>query len=88
MEQNLTTEADLAALPVGSVILDLGPNRSMADSPVIACKSADGMWHVSGTPQDRRWRHFEVIRDSVGEGSALVCVYAPTPTTEAKEAER
>lgn len=75
MSEQITTAEGLDALPVGSVILDLGPDRAEANAPVIACKAADGMWWVAGTPRDRRWRSFEVIRDA--EGSVLVCTHRP-----------
>lgn len=75
MNQQITTPEQLDALPVGSVILDLGKHLSEADAPVISCKAADGDWWVAGTPRIRRWRSFEIVRDSTG--SVLVCVYRP-----------
>jgi hypothetical protein len=83
----ITTAAELDALPVGSVVLDLGPDRAEANAPVISCKASDGNWHVTGTPPDRRWNSYEIVRDSAG--SVLVCVHRPDqqptaqPTVEA-----
>ena len=70
----LQEAAELRALPVGSVILDIG----VIDAPVICCKAADGLWHVTGTPRDRRWNHFEIIRDSVEQGNRLIVAYDPS----------
>ena len=76
----ITTAAELDALPVGSVLLDLGPDRAEADAPVIACKAADGDWWIAGTPKDRRWRADEILRDSTG--SVLICAHRPDATPE------
>ena len=80
MTDTITTAEELDALPVGSVWLDLGVGYSEADAPVIGCKAADGDWWIAGTPNDRRWRSFEVMRDS--DGHVLVCAYRPDQPTE------
>lgn len=71
----ITTPAELDALPVGSVVLDLGPGRREKDAPVICCKAADGGWHITGTPSDRRWASLEIIRDAAS--NVLICAHRP-----------
>ncbi|WP_022886383.1 hypothetical protein [Glaciibacter superstes] len=73
--QTISTVEELDALPVGSVILDLGPNRSLANAPVVACKTAHGDWTVMGGNPERRWQSYEIARDA--EGSVLIVVHTP-----------
>ena len=73
--------AQLEGLPVGSVILDIG----VINAPVICCKAADGLWHVTGTPNDRRWNHFEIIRDSVEQGNRLIVAYDPSRDSDLQD---
>ena len=77
MSELVGTLEELEALPVGSVVLDLGPDRSEADAPVVACKALAGDWVVMGEGDEdgRRWWSAEVM--SAAQASVLMCVHRP-----------
>jgi len=71
----ITTAEELNALPVGSVVVDLGPDRTEATAPLVACKGAPGDWQILGDDPERRWISATIAR--CAEESVLVCVYRP-----------
>jgi hypothetical protein len=73
--KQVSTAEELDALPVGSVILDLGADGIEADAPVVACKTGWGDWQVMNNHPERRWQSREVM-DGVLE-NLLVVVYTP-----------
>lgn len=73
MTEQISTTAELDALPVGSVIVDLGPSRRNSDSPVVACKTGFNDWQVLGGRAERRWQSYEIARDA--EGNVLLVVH-------------
>ena len=75
MTESLSTTVELDRLPTGSVIVDLGPERRNAHSPVVACKTGFGDWQTIGDHPERRWRSREIARDAAG--NLLLVVYNP-----------
>lgn len=66
-------EPELIALPVGAVILDLGPHHANIDSPVVACKALSGRWQVLGT--DIMWTSREIA--AAARKNVLVVAHNP-----------
>ena len=44
----IETVEELEALPVGSVVLDTGPERQLSNAPVVLCKTGWGDWQNLG----------------------------------------
>ena len=76
----VTTVAELDALPVGAVLLDIGEGGKLADCPVICCKTGHGDWqNMNDQSRDRRWHSAEIAREA--RGSVLIVVHAPVVTS-------
>ena len=71
----IETVEELEALPVGSVVLDTGPERQLSNAPVVLCKTGWGDWQNLGDDPLRRWWSKEII--PVAKGNVLLCVWEP-----------
>ena len=71
----ISTVEELEALPVGSVVLDTGPERQLSNAPVVLCKTGWGDWQNLGDDPLRRWWSKEII--PVAKGNVLLCVWEP-----------
>lgn len=81
--KQITTAEELDALPVGSVVLDLGADGIEADAPVVACKADRGDWQVINNHPERRWHSREVMDGALG--NLLVVVYTPAEADQKGE---
>jgi hypothetical protein len=70
--EEIDTQQQLDALPVGSIVADL----YIPDSPVIACKAVRG-WAILGDDPDRRWWSFEMLQGA--EGRPLTVLHVAPP---------